>query len=72
HLAHQKAKGSVPFIEDGEIRVRDKFDVCSYGERRSALAAAGGRRARLALIAFQHRRDWHFQRASRYHRYAQA
>lgn len=72
HLVHQKAKGSLPFIEDGEIRVRDKFNVHSYGERRSALASASGRGARLALIAFQHRRDWHFQRASRYHRYAQA
>jgi hypothetical protein len=72
HLTHQKSKGSVPFMEDGEIRVRDKFDIRSYGERRSALEAAGGRGARLALVAFQHRRDWHFQRAGRYHRYAQA
>jgi len=72
HLAHQKGKGSLPFMEDGEIRVRDKFDMRSYGERRSALAFAAGRSARLALVAFQHRRDWHFQRASRYHSYAQA
>jgi hypothetical protein len=70
HIAHQKAKGSLPFIEDGELRVRNKFTIRSYDERRSALASAGGRGARLALIAFQHRRDWHFQRASRYHRYA--
>jgi hypothetical protein len=72
HLAHQKSKGSLPFMEDGEIRVRDKFDIRSYGERRSALESAGSRNARVALIAFQHRRDWHFQRAGRYYRYARA
>ncbi|TXF99628.1 hypothetical protein FVD38_12210 [Massilia arenae] len=72
HVAHQKAKGSTPFMEDGELRVQGKFEVLSYGERRSALAKAGGRGARLALVAFQHRRDWHFQRANRYHLHAQA
>lgn len=72
HVAHQKAKGSVPFLEDGELRVRDKFVLNDHIERRSALAAAGGRGARLALVAFQHRRDWHFQRANRYHLHAQA
>lgn len=71
HVTHQKSKGSVPFMEDGEIRVRDKFDIRSYGERRKALEVAGGRSARVAVVAFQYRRDWHFQRAGRYHRYAQ-
>ena len=72
HVTHQKAKGSVPFLEDGELRVRYKFEVNSYAERRSALAKAAGRGARLALVAFQHRRDWHFQRANRYHLHSQA
>ena len=72
HVTHQKTKGSVPFLEDGELRVRDKFKVDSYEERRSALAKAAGRGARLALVAFQHRRDWHFQRANRYHLHSQA
>lgn len=70
HVAHQKSKGSVPFMEDGELRVRDKYEMRSHGERRSALEAAGSPAARLEVIAFQHRRDWHFQRASRYHQYA--
>jgi hypothetical protein len=70
HIAHQKAKGSVPFMEGGEIRVRDKFDMDSYGKRRSALESAASRSARIALIAFQHPRDWHFKRAGDYHRYA--
>jgi hypothetical protein len=72
HVAHQKSKGSVPFMEEGELRIRDKFDVRSYGERRSALEAAGSPIARLKVIAYQHRRDWHFQRAGRYHQYAKA
>lgn len=70
HVAHQKSKGSVPFIEDGELRVRDKYEMRTHAERRSAIEAAASPAARLAVIAFQHRRDWHFQRASRYHLYA--
>ena len=71
HIAHQKAKGSLPFMEDGEIRVRGKFEIASFGERRGALESASTRSARIALIAFQYPRDWHFKRASNYHRYAQ-
>ncbi len=71
HVSHQKSKGSVPFIEDGEIRVRDRFAVGSYGERCKALESAASPKARVALIAFQHPRDWHFKRAADYHRYAQ-
>ena len=60
HMAHQKSKGSVSFIEEGELRgARQIRHAWGYGERCSAREIA----ARLAVISFQCRRDWHFQRA---------
>jgi hypothetical protein len=70
HVAHQKSKGNIPFIEDGSLRIGKKFDFATYEERRSALEKAGSGNGKLAVIAHHYRRDWHFQRASLYHQYA--
>ncbi|MFZ3288015.1 MAG: hypothetical protein WA191_14375 [Telluria sp.] len=70
HVAHQRSKGNIPFIEDGSLRISKKFDFPTYEERCSALKKAGNANGRLAVIAHDYRRDWHFQRASLYHQYA--
>lgn len=70
HVAHQKSKGNIPFIEDGSLRIGKKFDFPTYEERCRALRKAGNAHGKLAVIAHDYRRDWHFQRASLYHRYA--
>lgn len=72
HVAHQKAKDGMPFMEDGELRMTERFNMRSYELRRAELAKAGSAAGRLAVIAHQHRRDWHFQRANTYSTYANA
>jgi hypothetical protein len=70
HVAHQKAKGVSPFMHDGELLVRDKFNKQGFTVLREAMADLREPKERLACLIFQYRREWHFERAIRYSRYA--
>jgi hypothetical protein len=57
-------------MQDGKLLVRDKFNKQDFTALREALADLPEREERLAYVTFRHRRDWHFERAIRYSRYA--
>lgn len=70
HVTHQKAKGVSPFMQDGKLLVRDKFNKQDFTALREALADLSKPAERLAYVTFRHRRDWHLERAIRYSCYA--
>lgn len=70
HVTHQKAKGVSPFMYEGKLLVRDKFNKQGFTVLREAMADLREPEERLACLTFQHRREWHFDRAIRYSRYA--
>lgn len=68
HVKHQKAKGTLPYMENGKLRVRDRFDRQKFTSLHEELNETSDEK-RLALLQYRYQRNWHFDRAARYNRY---
>lgn len=68
HVANQKAKGALPYIEDGRLRVRDRVDRQAYAGLYERLETLD-REQHVGMLAYHYRRDWHVDRAQGYLRY---
>lgn len=69
HLLHQKAKNTQPYMENGELRVRDRFDRHEFTALHEELSSQASADQQLALLTYRYRRDWHVDRALRYTHY---
>lgn len=70
HVAHQKAKRTMPYIEGGELRIRDRVDQAAYTALREELCKELDQsRNPVELLTYRYKRDWHFDRAQTYARY---
>jgi len=69
HVDHQKGKNTQPYMDNGELRVRDRFDRQAFTALHEELADQDSANERVALLTYRYRRDWHFDRAVRYARY---
>lgn len=70
HVAHQRAKGVSPFFDGEQLLVCDKVDRAELGPFTESVAQAQSAEARMRLLGFRSRRDWHFERCRRYHEFA--
>lgn len=69
HVQHQKAKNALPYMENGELRVRDRFDRQRFTSLHEDLCNLVTPDKCLAWLAYSYRRDWHFDRALHYAHY---
>ena len=70
HIEHQKSKNTLPYMEEnGEMIVRERFDRQQFTTLHEELSHLKTTEAQLALLTYEYRRDWHFDRALRYNRY---
>lgn len=69
HEQSQRAKGSMPYMQNGELCVRDRFDRQGFTTLHEEISGLAGADEQLALLTYHYRRDWHFDRALRYVRY---
>lgn len=61
HILHQRSKGAGPFIEGGNVLVRDRVNVRGFSELLERLAAEPGMLE--PILRWRYRRDWHFHRS---------
>ena len=69
HLSHQKAKNALPYLENGKLLIRDRFDRQRFTSLHEELTGLTSPEDCLALLAYRYRRDWHIDRAMRYSHY---
>ena len=69
HVDHQRAKDTQPYMENGELRVRDRFDRQAFTTLHEELTGQASANEQVNLLTYRYRRDWHMDRAARYARY---
>lgn len=69
HERHQKSKGAQPYMENGRLRVRERFDRNTFTSMHEELCAIPDGDRQIDQLTYHYRRDWHFDRALRYLRY---
>jgi len=69
HVGHQNAKNTQPYMENGELRLRDRFNRDEFTSLHEELSCKATTGEQLALLSYRYRRDWHIHRALRYSQY---
>jgi len=69
HEQHQKSKSAQPYMENGQLRVRERFDRDTFTEMHEEISELTNAAQQIDLLTYYYRRDWHFDRAIRYLRY---
>lgn len=70
HWSHQRSKGVSPYFDATGLLIRDKVQRAEMGATLEALEHAPTSQARMDLLHYRSRRDWHFHRCRTYHDWA--
>jgi hypothetical protein len=68
HARHQKSKGASAYIQDQDIVVRDRLDLKVFAALLLTLSANADQWT--TKVAWHYKRDWHFNRADKWLKYA--
>lgn len=70
HVAHQRAKGVAPLIDECGLRLKDRVDRDEFAKTLEELVGSESTAECLRQLAFRSRRDWHLRRCRQVHDWA--